>query len=303
MSAVANIYSLEKRYSMERFYSVIGRTRQSYHKAIVSQSIKMQRDQDIIDQVLIFRTRHPRMGSRALYYTMIQAGIDLSIGVNTFEKLLSRRNLTVGTAKRSSPQTSDGLGRRNYPNMASGLVLNDINQLIAADITYFWVDFKWCYLFILKDVYSQRIISLVPSENMKASNAIQTLTDLKRLRGKEALKDCVHHSDNGSQYDDKRYKAILCKLNMKISRARSCEENGSLEQTNHIVKNMYLKHFGVTTFKELKAACKKVKYLMNEERAVKQLGNNKVSNFEKALHQIPLNERKHKTMHDFDNDP
>jgi len=302
VSAVSNLRSLEKKYSLESLYLQIGRTRQSYYKAISSQHEKEVRDQTIIDQVLSWRTKHPRMGSRTLYYTMVESGIDLPIGVTSFERLLSKRNLTVGTAKRSSPYTSDGRGKRNYPNLTNGLILNDINQLLVADITYFWVDTRWCYLFILKDVYSQRIISLVPSENMKAENAITTLKDLERLRGKEVMKDCIHHTDNGSQYESDKYKAYLGDLQIKISRAKSCNQNGSCEQMNHIAKNMYLMHFGIKTFKDLQIACKKVKLLMNQERSVKQLGNMSVESFEKSLVNLPRCNRIKKTLHDFDND-
>lgn len=287
---------------MERIYSQIGRSRQAYHQAVSTNLRHQIRNQEIVDLVLKWRTRHPKMGSRTLYYTMLGAGVELPFGVNSFERLLSKRNLTVGTAKRFSPLTSDGLGKKNYPNLTNGIILNDINQLIVADITYFWVSSRWCYLFILKDVYSQRIISLVPSENMKTENAIKTLKDLKRLRGKEVLRNCIHHSDNGSQYEAGKYKTYLEALKMKISRARSCKENGSSEQSNHVVKNMYLQHFGIYSFPELQVACKKVKRLMNKERSVKLIGNITVDRFEKSLIDLPKNKRIQKPMHDFDND-
>lgn len=302
MSAVSKLRSLENKYSLEELYSQIGKSRQSYYKAICSQQKRKHRTQAIIEQVLLWRTKHPRMGSRSLYFTMKEAGIDLPIGVTAFERLLSERGLTVGTAKRSGPYTSDGLGKRNYSNLTNGLILNNINQLIVADITYFWVNSKWCYLFVLKDVYSQRIISLVPSEDMKSKNGITTLNDLQRLRGKEKLKECIHHSDNGSQYEADEYKKYLENLGIKISRAKSCKENGSCEQMNHIVKNMYLMHFGIRTFKDLQIACKKVKLLMNNERSVKQLGNVSVDCFEKSLAHLPDCKRIKKTLHDFNYD-
>jgi len=302
VSAVTNLRSLERKYSMERFYSHIGRSRQLYHKSISNQQKVALRDQWIINLVLNWRIRHPRMGSRTLYYSIHEAGIELPIGVTLFERLLSERKLTVGTAKRWSPLTSDGLGKKNYPNLTNGLILNDINQLIVADITYFWVPTRWYYLFTLKDVYSQRVISLIPSGNMKADNAIKTLIEFECIRGKDAIKNCIHHTDNGSQYEADKYKAILERLEIKISRANSCEQNGSSEQMNHIVKNMYLQHFGIRTFEELKSACKKVKHLMNNERAVPILGNITVERFEKALFHLPIDQRIQKTMHDFDND-
>lgn len=302
MSAVSNLRSLEKRYSLKRLYNQIGRTRQSYHKAVLSQQTKEIREQRIIEQVIRWRMKHPKMGSRSLYYTMSEAGVVLPIGVTSFERLLSKRKLTVGTAKRSSPLTSDGRGLRNHPNLTNGLILNNINQLVVSDITYFWVDRRWCYLFLMKDVYSQRLISLVPSENMKAENAIHNLKELEGLRGREALKDCIHHSDNGSQYEADEFKKYLGYLEMKISRAKSCKQNGSSEQMNHIVKNMYLRHFGIRTFGELKNACKRVKALMNKERSIELLGNKSVETFEGSLNKISTKNKITKSLHDFDND-
>ncbi|MEM9549427.1 MAG: hypothetical protein AAGA77_25885 [Bacteroidota bacterium] len=90
---------MERWYSMERFYSVIGRSRQAYQKAIASHLYKSQTDQAIVDQVLFWRSRHPKMGSRTLYYTMKQAGLDLPKGNKSKEKLLTSTHLTGGSAK------------------------------------------------------------------------------------------------------------------------------------------------------------------------------------------------------------
>lgn len=296
---VTKIRSLEKDYSMEMFYEEIGKSRQLYSKRLQSNKNRLETESKILSHVRNWRQDHPRMGSRILYHTMQESGIIIPIGITSFERLLSRKGMTVGTAKKSSPHTSDGLGKRNYPNLANGLTMNDINQLVVADITYFWVNDRWCYLFVMKDVYSQRLVSLVASEGMKAENAVKNLQELKQLRGVKALEGCIHHSDNGSQYEALIFKAELETLTMKISRGKSCQENGSCEQINHIIKNMYLTHFGIRTFSELKLACEKVKSLMNNKRAVQQLGNISVQKFERSLDLIPLAKREKKTLHDF----
>ena len=145
--------------------------------------------------------RYPSMGGRPLYYTMLNQGEHIPKGVNKFERLIKNNDLTVGVAKKSGPHTSDGFGKRAYPNLTNGLVLTDINQLLVADITYIWISNRWCYLFMLKDVYSQRLISIVPSENMKEENAFKTLLECEKLRGRKSLQACIYHSDNGSQYE------------------------------------------------------------------------------------------------------
>lgn len=284
---------------MESFYKEIGRSRQAYVQQRARHIAKNSLEEELITMVKQIRQAHPRMGSRSLYHTIKEMDLDLPIGITNFEKLLSRSNLTVGSAKSRSPRTSDGLGKRNYPNLTNNMVLNGINQLLVADITYFWVSTRWCYVFVLKDVYSQRVISMIPSENMKAKNALANLWELNALRGESCLRGCIFHSDNGSQYESSLFTKELERLEMKISRSATCTQNGSSEQCNHIIKNMYLEHLGIQTYRDLVKSCKRVQYLMNYERAIKQLGDISVEKFERQIATLEPNERPLKRMHDF----
>ncbi len=289
----------ERKYSMERFYEVVGGCRQNFHKRMAGAFNRREKEKQIVAQVKLWRENHPKMGSRTMYSSMKAAGIEVPIGISAFEKLMSREGLTVRNTKRSIPQTSDGKGKREYPNLTNGLVLDDINQLVSTDITYFWVVDRWYYLFTLKDVYSQNLLSLVPSQHMKGENAIQLLRELEKVRQASQLNGCIHHSDNGSQYDSEEVLAYLQKLKMRVSRAGSCEQNGSCEQMHHIIKNMYLRHFGIRNFDELVAACQKTKRLMNEQRAVMQLGYRTVEVFEQYIQTLEPGQRPQKELYDF----
>jgi putative transposase len=284
---------------MSGLFKQINKSRQSYWKGVQRAEQKSSEQASIITHVHEWRDRHPRMGSRVLYYSMKESGLEIPIGVTAFERLLSTRNLTVGTVKRSIPYTSDGLGERGYPNLTNGLRLDDINQLVVADITYFKVKGKNNYLFTFKDVYSQRLISLIPCKSMVSDNAVKALVEFKSLRGADAIKGCIHHSDNGSQYDSQLFKTALLNCKMKISRSTTCQENGSSEQINHIIKNMYLRHFGITTFKELQTACLMVKTLMNDQRSVEQLEYKTVTKFEQMIRKVPPDKRPKKVLYDF----
>jgi len=286
-------------YSMGRLFRLIGKTRQNFHKSLATLARKQEQEAQIIEEVRRCRIDHPEMGSRMLFHFIRNTGFEMPIGISAFEKLLSKEGLTVRRKKKFVPQTSDGKGERTFPNLADGLVLNGINQLVVADITYFWIDPRWYYLFILKDVYSQRLVSLIPCKNMRAINAIDTLRELRCLRGKPALKGCIHHSDNGSQYDSADFKKYLLSLEMKISRAKSCSQNGSCEQMHHIIKNMYLRHYGLRNFEDLVQASKKVKRLMNEQRIIEQLENRTVEQFESHIKMLPLEDRPIKELYDF----
>ena len=284
---------------MESLYREIGKSRQSYLQQQKREARRKRAEKYLIRLVKQMREGHPRMGSRTMYYTLLGLGYWVPYGVTKFEELLSRSELTVGTAKSRSPKTSDGLGKRSYDNLTNGLSINDINQLLVADITYFRVVNEWCYIFVLKDVYSQRVVSMIPSRDMKASNALFNLKELVALRGESDLEGCILHSDNGSQYESLVFTGELRRLKMKISRSATCSQNGSVEQSNHIIKNMYLEHCGIRSFDDLQKYSGSVQYRLNNERAVKQLGYITVDKFEKQLTVLTPEQRVIKTMYDF----
>jgi len=298
VSAVSYLKSVDRVYNMEGLYKIIGKSRQHYAQAVNRQLQTNVRDKAILDTVRQWRVKHPKMGSRVLYHSIKEAGIDLGIGINKFEHILSKHGLLVRIHK-GWPKTSDGKGKESYENLTNGLQINNINQLVVADITYIMVGLSWHYLFTLKDAYSQRLISLVPSTDMTVKNALNCLKDLIKLRGQPALIGCIHHTDNGSQYNAKIYKKQLAKLQMTISRSSSCQENGSAEQLNFILKNMYLNNYGISNMLQLKRACKEVVYLMNMERSIEQLNHLTVAKFEREILDMPSDQRPVKRLYDF----
>ena len=286
-------------YSMESVFKMINKSRQQYHQALKRKSLSKQFEIQLLGIVKEFRKTHPKMGSRTLYYSLIESGVSLNIGVNKFERFMVEQNLTMGLSSRYGPKTSDGKGRNGYPNLTNGLTLTNVNQLIVGDITYFLLEGEWNYLFTLKDVYSQFILSLIPSRSLEALVALKALKTCEKIRGSQSLINTIHHTDNGSQYESTLYVKHLSKLKMQISRAENCQQNGSSEQLNHIIKNMYLKHWTISNFKQLEEACKELQFINNHKRAIKQLGNIPPFKFEKEIQNIPIEQRNKKILHDF----
>lgn len=293
------IQQTPRRYSMEFIYSVLGGSRQKLTQELRRKERTILLEEQIIKEVIKWRGRHNKMGSRSMYYSMLNQGIAIGVGVNSFEQILSSRGLTVGRMKKRGPKTTDGSGINDHPNLTNGLRINDINKLVVGDITYYYLDGRWHYIFTLKDVYNQRILSLYPSVSMDGDQCVKSLLEMEKERGTNAFKETIHHTDNGSQYRYWRYIENLKRLKMRISRARNCIENGSAEQLNHIAKNMYLKNWSISNFKELIQACAEVKYLNNYERAIAQLNYMTPEMFEKYIKGLSVKERPVKTMFDF----
>jgi len=204
------------------------------------------------------------MGSRVLYYRLKIA----DIGVNKFEKILSKNGLCV-KVKRKRIVTTDGRHENSDRNHINGITLTNINQVIAGDITYLLMRDKTYYIFTLKDMYSKRIIGLYGSDTMFSNNAIITLRQALKLRGR-SLEGCIHHTDAGSQYKSKVYKGLLVRTKMIRSIAQDCLQNGMSEQLNGVIKNDYMIS-EVKNVRDLNKQLNIIKYLINEERPVKSL--------------------------------
>jgi putative transposase len=283
---------------MEQVYEAIGITRQAIWKWKQRSEAKAEQTDRIIQEVKRWRQKHPKMGSRPMYYSMKCEGIALGVGVNQFEQIIRDHHLVIGKARSRKPKCSDGKGKEDYPNLTNGLELTGTNQLIVLDITYIWITTRWCYIFSLKDVYSQWVV-LTASENLEAKHAITCLDDFVKLRGPLSVRGCIHHTDNGSQYNCGKYKDKLAGYGILISRSTQCKENGSSEQSHHVSKNMYLEPLGLKTFAQLKKACKDFMYKNNYKRAIKQLGWKTPFQFEESIKGIPEELRPKKKMHDF----
>lgn len=105
-----------------------------------------------------------------------------------------------------------------YPNRAHDIVVNGINQLWRADITYIRLQREFIYLAVILDAYSRRVIGWSLDRGLEESLTIAALRMAIEQRG--ACRGLVHHSDRGSQYASSNYTAILREHGILISMSR-----------------------------------------------------------------------------------
>lgn len=247
-----------------------------------------------MEKVVKVRASHKRMGSRQMHY----AAAITEIGITKFEKWMSSQNMTVPIKRRRIVTTQSGIGGK-LPNLINGLELNNINQAIAGDITYYQVKEKLYYIFTLKDMYSKRIVGLYGNINMNAETALKALNQVLKLRAIENVESMIHHTDGGTQYKALIYRARLKGAKIRISMAGNCLENGLSEQLNGVLKNDYLESENITSVKALNTELNKIKRLINNEKPVKELGYKTPVEFENSLKTILLKDRKIIKLHDF----
>ena len=105
-----------------------------------------------------------------------------------------------------------------YPNLAARLVVEGLNQLWVADITYIRLREQFVYLAVILDAFSRRVIGWQLGESLEAKLAVGALEQALSQRQYEP--GLVHHSDRGVQYCCRDYVQRLEARGILISMSR-----------------------------------------------------------------------------------
>jgi len=106
----------------------------------------------------------------------------------------------------------------------------------ACDVSYFWTQTGWLHLAIVMDLYSRRIIGWSMDNKIDkelTQNALQMA-----LNHRQPSKIVMHHSDQGKEYTNNDYQAMLKEQNMIVSMSRkaNCHDNAVVESFFKTIK-------------------------------------------------------------------
>ncbi len=210
----------------------------------------------------------PRIGGKKLHFLIKDSlqGQALKIGRDRFFRWLKDHDLLV-RHKRSYVVTTQSKHRFwIYKNLTEDVTPSRANELWVSDITYLRTLQGFCYLALITDAYSRKIVGYDISDSLELDGclralraAIQTASNLSKL---------IHHSDRGIQYCSNQYTELLQQKGIKISMAAKgdCYENALAERVNGILKDEFNLDI---TFKNKAQAIKAVHqsiYIYNQHR-------------------------------------
>lgn len=107
---------------------------------------------------------------------------------------------------------------RIYPNLTKDLVVDRLNQVWIADITYIHILACFIYLAVILDVYSRKAIGYAISRNIDTQLTLVALR--MAINDRNPKPGCIHHSDRGIQYASKDYVNELKFDGFQISMSR-----------------------------------------------------------------------------------
>jgi putative transposase len=172
---------------------------------------------ELRDEIQHIALRWPAYGYRRVHAELIRQG--WKVNHKRVLRLMRIDNLLCVRRRKFIFTTNSRHGLPLYPNLVEGLVLNRLDQLWVADITYIRLQMEFVYLAVLLDAFSRRGIGWALQRTLEATLALEALRmALRQRRPKPGL---VHHSDRGGQYASYDYTAELQQHGVRISMSRT----------------------------------------------------------------------------------
>jgi len=220
--------------------TLFGVDRQVYYRKIKRRIIKQDKAQLVVNMVLEIRIQMPKIGSKKLYYLLGEDLKTLKIGRDKFIDILRANHLLI-VPKRSYHITTNSHHRfRKYKNQLLDLQINKPEQVWVSDITYIGKREKPCYLSLITDAYSKKIVGYNVADNLNTQSSLVALKLAIKQRKNKGI-PLIHHSDRGLQYCANEYQKLLSNNDIQPSMTQNSDpyENAVAERINGILKQEF----------------------------------------------------------------
>lgn len=202
----------------------------------------MRREARVIDAARQIREIDPGIGGYKLWLMMKQMFCNDRVPCrDIFYRLLAANGMQLPRPK-PRHTTNSNHHYHTYLNLIRGFIPTGPNQLWVADITYVELEEGCCYLHLITDAYSHKILGWCLSDTLEAKYTIMALLMAVEKCGQSDLTGLIHHSDRGSQYCSTEYTSILKELGVRISMTEDYKptDNAIAERVNGIIKTEVL---------------------------------------------------------------
>lgn len=220
--------------------SLLGINRQVYYRSIQRKRLKQDKAMAVIALIKELRIKMPRIGTRKMYHLLYESLRKLQIGRDRFFDILRANHLLIHP-KRSYHLTTNSYHRfKKHQNLIKDLDINRPEQVWVSDITYIGNRNKPCYLNLITDAYSKKIMGYYVADNLTTESSLQTLKMAIKKRENTHL-SLIHHSDRGIQYCSDDYQKLLKKNHVQCSMTQNSDpyENAIAERVNGILKQEF----------------------------------------------------------------
>jgi len=213
------------------------KSRQGYYDRLRFNNQRSQAHLKIIEAVKQIREDLPKCGTRKLVYLLRQKG--MKIGRDGLFELLRQEGLLIKRKRRYVTTTDSTRAMCDYDNLLKELDITQAEQVFVSDITFIRTLEGYCYLALVADSYTKKIMGKFVSTDLKTTLVLKALVE--SLRNRQYRSSLIHHSDHGNQYSSRLYTNALKLSDIMISMAGKGKawENPVAERIMGILKGEF----------------------------------------------------------------
>lgn len=189
----------------------------------------------------VYNESHETYGSPRVYRQLKKQGVACS--ENRVARLMRLRGLRPKQTKQYKTTTKRNKSHPAAPNLLKrDFAAKRPNQKWLTDITYIPTQEGWLYLAAVLDLYSRRIVGWAMLDRMTGDLTMGALK--MAICQRQPDLDLIHHSDQGSQYTDGLYQALLkdCGIQVSMNGVGSWYDNAPMESFFGSLKSEWVNH-------------------------------------------------------------
>lgn len=214
--------------------------RQRYYRSFWLTIEKQDRSDLVITLVNNLRSMMPRLGTRKIYHILEASLQSLHVGRDKLFSILKANGMLIKPKRNYRITTNSHHRFRKHKNLIENIVPEHPEQVWVSDITYIGGRDRNCFLALVTDAYSKKIMGYDVSDSLATKGAVRALN--MAIKKRHYNKSLIHHSDRGLQYCNNDYQKILKNKNIKPSMTESYDPyaNAIAERVNGILKQEFL---------------------------------------------------------------
>ncbi len=238
---------------LKRLCGLFGKTRHAYYDK------EWQVEERTIEYAVVLklveeqRMLMKKVGTPKLYIAIkgpLQAH-GIKMGRDKLHDLLYSYGLTIKKKRGRVKTTMSRHWLRKYPNLIREMEITEPEHVWVSDITYIILKDGFCYLSLITDAYSRKIMGYCLSLDLSHLGCLEALNNALNQRS-YPLSKLIHHSDRGVQYCCGEYVGLLREKGIEISMTENGDpyENAIAERLNGILKDEFFLGKQFETYEE-----------------------------------------------------
>jgi putative transposase len=265
---------------VRRLCALYGVTRAGYyawrHRGM---SARVEQDRILVAQILsIFEASRRTYGSPRVHRALAAQGVRVSR--RRVERLMRAADLRARIARlyRANPKLHDFF---RLPNRQRAVAATRPNQVWVGDITYVPVKDKWCYLAVVMDRCSRRLLGWSVGRHRDVRLTRAAL--MHAVHQRPLLSGAIFHSDRGSEYAGHTFRSCLRSLGLVQSmNDRALGDNAHMESFFHSLKADVVHGVRFKNDAELREQLRSYLWFYNHQRLHSALGYRSPVDYERG---------------------